>query len=110
MRESGVERSGATSPSATRIATTSQDECSAWLEAAGFTGRHDQVARGRYAAEFELVTLSPDLRFSRSAYSTAVTTHGAPPRGVYAFAVPASDPAGLYFNQCAVGDGEIALV
>jgi AraC-like DNA-binding protein len=95
---------------AARLTTTSQDECLAWLQAAGLHVRHNQVARGPYVAEFELVTLSRELRFSQSYYGAAIATRGAPPPGVYTFSLSDAVPPGLYFNQQPLGEGEIAVL
>jgi AraC family ethanolamine operon transcriptional activator len=105
-------RSGAAPPpvGVMRIATSSLEECSAWLETAGLTVRHNQIAQGPYAAEFDLFSLSRELQFSLSSYGAAITTQGASPRGRYSFSVPLSQPAGLHFNQHALSDSEIAVV
>jgi hypothetical protein len=93
-----------------RIATSSQEECCAWLETAGLTVRHNKIAQGPYTAEFDLFSLSRELQFSLSSYGAAITTQGAPPQGKYSFAVPLSKPDGLLFNQHALSDSAIAVV
>ena len=106
------DRSAAPPPpvSVMRIATSSQEECSAWLEAAGLTVRHNKIAPGPYTAEFDLFSLSPELQFSLSSYGAAITTQGAPPQGKYTFSIPLSHPEGVRFNQQALSDSEIAVV
>jgi AraC family ethanolamine operon transcriptional activator len=94
----------------TRITTTSQDECLAWLQAAGLHVRQNQISRGPYVAEFELVTLSNGLRFSHSCYSAAMATRGAPPRGAYTFSLSDAVPEGVYFNQQPLGGSDIAVL
>src|SRR5262245_14012301 len=41
-----------------RLATSHQEKCVAWLEAAGLTVRHNQMSHGPYAAHFDLESLS----------------------------------------------------
>lgn len=95
---------------AERITTTSQDECLAWLHAAGLHVTCNQMSPDPYVAEFELVTLSNALRFSHSCYGAAVTTRGAPPRGAYTFSLSNAESGGLYFNQQRLGAGEIGVL
>jgi AraC family ethanolamine operon transcriptional activator len=93
-----------------QILTASQEETASWLEKAGLTIRHNQMSKGPYAAKFERVSLSSELRFSLSSYSVATTARGAPPPDAYTFTVPVSSPAGVYFNAQPLGPDHIAVV
>jgi AraC family ethanolamine operon transcriptional activator len=94
-----------------RLATTSQEELAAWLESAGLSVRQSRMSQGPFAARFDLVSVaSSELRFSISSYGAATITRGEPPRGMYTFSFPLSDPEGLYFNQQPIQAGDVAVV
>jgi AraC-like DNA-binding protein len=93
-----------------RMATASQEELAAWLESAGLSVQQRRMSRGPYAAKFDLVSVTPELRFSFSSYGAATITRGAPSRGVCSLSFPISNPEGVYFNLQPWRAGEIAMV
>jgi AraC family ethanolamine operon transcriptional activator len=72
--------------------------------------RHNQMSQGGYAADLKVITLSPGLTFSATAYEPAITSQGAPPRGKYAFAVPLANFEGVFLNHKSVGPDEVGIV
>jgi AraC family ethanolamine operon transcriptional activator len=74
------------------------------------TVRHNQMSQGGYAASLSIVTLSPGLTFSFTAYAAAMTSQGAPPAGKYGFAIPLATSDGVFVNHKSVGPDEVGVV
>jgi hypothetical protein len=100
MVEARMDGSGAAPPrvGVTRIATSSQEECCAWLEAAGLTVRQNKMAQGPYAAKFDLFSLSPDLQFSLSSWGGHHHAGRATAGHIHVLR-SLSKPEGLHFNS-----------
>jgi AraC family ethanolamine operon transcriptional activator len=92
------------------IATTSLEECDAWVRARGLQVRHDQMSQGAFAAEITRVTISPAFAFSTTRYATATTSQGEVAAGAYVLSLPASNPKGAYLNHRLMRQSEIRVL
>lgn len=104
-----ADRAGSDGVDVCHIATTDPEECVARVGARGINVRHNQMSSGRYGADIESVRLAK-LQFSQTAYATAITSQGAPPRNAYALALPLSSTTGCFLNHRPLQPGEIGVV
>jgi AraC family ethanolamine operon transcriptional activator len=92
-----------------RIAADDPDELAAQVQSYGITVRHNQLSHGKFAADLAAVRL-PQLLVARTGYATAITAHGAAPKGMCALALPIASTGECSFNHRPLGPGEIGMV
>jgi hypothetical protein len=69
---------GAPQVRAQRIATTNLEECDARLNASAAIVRHDQMAKGSFAADITQIIAPHVVRMALVSYGAPVTSIGAP--------------------------------